>query len=133
MMERTDQEDRVARTRVEQEHREIDALFSEARAALEGGDRDHARRAIATLGRALESHFEQEDSLYYPTLASIRPEHKASLADLSRAHDSFRAQLRDIGMHLEQGPQQALRAAFEELAADFSRHEVTEEKLLQSL
>lgn len=115
------------------EHRQLDALFAETRAALEPGDGDDARRALEGLTAALAVHFEQEDALYYPVVASLRPDHAERVRDFASAHARFLAELEDVGRHTRAGPRALARDAFESLARAFATHEAAEEELLRSV
>jgi hemerythrin len=115
------------------EHRRLDALFAETRAALEPCDAEVARRALEDLLAALAVHFEQEDALYYPVVASLRPDHAARVRDFAAAHARFRAELAEVGRESHEGSRARAREAFEAFARAFASHEAAEEELLRSV
>jgi hypothetical protein len=119
---------------VRTQHRRLDALFANARDALQAGDAPvAAREALAALRGALDAHFEQEDRLYYPTIWSLRPEQKPGLLAAVDAHQDFRARLGRIEGRIDDGELEQARAGFAELAAAFARHEREEERILDAL
>jgi hemerythrin len=117
--------------RVGREHRRLHDLVIDARSALKGsGD---AHRALEELSSASEAHFLREESLYYPTLWSLRAELEAPLGGLISEHDDFRARLREIRRtHADGNPRTAIERLeiFVELMGE---HESAEEDVLASL
>lgn len=119
---------------VRTQHLAIDALFDDVRRVL-GGD-DPAREALEKLGRleqALDTHFDQEDRLYFPPIAALRPEQKPRLEACMAAHPGFRARLLAIRGHLERDALEEATRTLEEVAAAFAEHEAAEEEVLSSL
>jgi hemerythrin len=114
------------------QHRRLDALFAETRAALRQGA-PGAGDCFATLANLLEAHFIQEDELYYPAIRALRPERKVALLEFTGAHRRFRELLRQIEGRLRAGSVEEAAEILEELAAAFASHEVSEEKQLHSL
>jgi hypothetical protein len=125
--------ERVSERLIMAEHQRLDALFAEARAALEPCDAAVAQRALAGLAAALAVHFEQEDRLYYPPVASLRPVHAEQVRAFAAAHVRFLAQLAEVERRAREESVADARAAFESLALAFSAHEAAEEQLLRSL
>jgi hypothetical protein len=115
------------------EHRRLDALFAETRAALEPRDAEVARRALEDLLAALAVHFEQEDALYYPVVASLRPDHAGRVRDFAAAHARFLAELAEVGRASREESRALARDAFEAFARAFAAHEAAEEELLRSV
>jgi hypothetical protein len=115
------------------EHRRLDAFFAETRAALDSRDGEVARDALAGLTAALAVHFEQEDTLYYPVVASLRPDHAVRVRDFAAAHVRFLAELAQVGRESREGSRALARDAFEAFARAFAAHEVAEEELLRSM
>jgi hypothetical protein len=120
------------REEVAAQHRRLDGLFGELRGAL-GRTRDAAARAVDDLEEALAVHFVQEDGLYYPPIASLRPEHRATVQRFAADHRRFLAALHEVAGAIEHGALPAAAAAFEAFAVEFARHEEAEEALLRSL
>ena len=116
-----------------EEHRRLEALFAETRAAFRAGSREALRRAIPGLCEALEAHFAQEDRLYYPAVGALRPGYAASLQAFGAGHARFLAQLEEIARRIEQESLAQGEADFEALALAFAAHESSEEELLRSL
>lgn len=123
------------------QHRVIDGLFGETqrilRGAQGGGPEDGSGRkaleAFGRLERSLQIHFEQEDQLYYPPIAALRPQKGPMLEACSSNHRRFRARLREIRAHLEAGEISEALGALEEFIAAFADHEAAEEAVLASL
>jgi len=115
------------------EHRGLDALFAEARAALESRRAGVARAALEGLAAALAVHFEQEDGLYYPPVASLRPADAERVRGFAAAHVRFLAQLADVERRAREVSLAEARRAFETFALDFAAHEGAEEELLRSM
>jgi hypothetical protein len=117
--------------RVTSDHRRLDALFHQTRAAFgaPGVQRD-AEAAFDRLREAVDGHLAQEDTLYYPPLGALCPRYKDALRALGGAHDDFRHRLAEIAGHIAGGALGSARAAFDAFAADFGEHEVDEERLL---
>ena len=89
--------------------------------------------AFGELAAELEVHFEQEDRLYYPSIAALAPDHKDRLAELTRRHQAFLEQLRAIADRLAHDDLEGARSAFEAFRAEFRRHEAIEEALLSEI
>ena len=116
------------------EHRHLSSLFAETRTALEKADGSHtARTALARLQDGMEAHFQREESLYYPTIWTLRPDLKGSLAGLVETHPQFLERLGAIAAALEAASFAEAGRYLEELVGLFSDHERAEELLLQSL
>lgn len=119
--------------RIAAEHRRLDALFGHTREAFASGSGAATREALEALERALETHFAQEDQLYYPAIAALRSAHQAAVKTFAANHVRFLAQLESIAEHAAQGRLAQAAAEFEDLALSFSRHEAAEEDLLRAI
>ena len=117
------------------EHRRLDVLFVEARDAFEGKKEgsDSALEAFHALREALETHFDQEDRLYYPAIWALRQDLKTGLREFVSEHEKFRNQLEHIDAVLARGDFEAGGRAIDALAGEFGRHEVREESMLRGL
>jgi len=116
------------------EHRHLASLFDEARAALEtDGGGEAAQEALQRLVDSMEAHFQREESLYYPTIWSLRPDLKESLTGLIETHPQFRDRFEAIRGALAAASAAEAGRHFEEFADLFSDHERAEELLLRSL
>jgi iron-sulfur cluster repair protein YtfE (RIC family) len=126
-------EERLEREVVEQ-HRRLDALFAAVRECFVAGRGASALSApLDRLQQALEVHFLQEDELYYPAIAALRPAQKARLQACVAAHRRLRELLRDLDGRAARGELAGALQTFEALAEDFRRHEVREEEVLHDL
>jgi hemerythrin len=124
-------EDRSIERSIAEQHRRFDSMFEEILAALREGEPPEAiRDAFAQLREALESHIDQEDRLYYPSLRALRPAHRSVLDGLAVAHDAFRTRIEEIDARLgarDLGDAERALGAFGEA---FAAHEAAEEQLL---
>jgi len=116
------------------EHRLLSSLFAEACTALEKEDDGRtAKAALARLQDGMEAHFQREESLYYPTIWTLRPDLRDSLTGLVETHPQFRERLEAIAAAVEAASFAEAGRHLEEVADLFSDHERAEELLLQSL
>jgi len=124
-------EDRSIEHSIAEEHRRLDALFEEILVAMREDEPPEAiRDAFARLREALESHIDQEDRLYYPSLRALRPAHRDVLYSLAAAHDVFRTRLEEIDTRLGARDLGAAERAIGAFGEAFAAHELTEERLL---
>jgi hypothetical protein len=134
------QGERAAWSSVREEHRKLGDLIRRTREALTVTDGDlgdslvaAARATVRELSEALESHFEQEEYLYYPTIWALRPSFKKSLLDLIDCHPALRSLLADLAQALDEGAVTDARRRLEGLTRFFGQHEQAEEQILQAL
>ena len=119
---------------VAQQHRQLDTLFEETLLAIrEERDPERALAAFAHLQEALETHFFQEDHLYYPPIWALRPRQKQPLLDFIENHQHFRGLLMEIFTEMEGGALEIAARRLDEFLAEFSAHELEEENLLRSV
>ena len=118
---------------IEEQHRQLEVLFEGTRSAFGRGEVDAVRAGFERLREALDAHFDQEDRLYYPPIAALRPGHKIVVAGLGEAHAQFRIRFAEIADALATASLAAAQRAFEAFVASFTRHEVIEEELVRSL
>jgi len=118
---------------ISEEHRRLAPFFEGVREALGTGDAVAMRPAFDQLHDELERHLAQEDRLYYPTLSTLRPEHRETLHHFVTDHGSFRADLEVIGDRLEAGEIAEARTRFDALVRSFAAHEVQEEDFLRRI
>jgi hypothetical protein len=129
-----DEEERPARSRIAAEHRSLDALFGETRAALSVTEaRGKARRALLHLLEQVKSHLFREESLYYPTIWALRPDYMGPLRLLIDSHAHFRSLLDAITESVERAAHEDAARCFEEFSKLFQEHEGAEERLLETL
>jgi hemerythrin len=116
------------------QHRRLDVLFEEALDAFRSEDpRNDAGAALAELREALETHFDQEDRLYYPAIGALRPDLKPKLERFLDAHAQFHHDFERVEALLSQASLDEARAAFEALSRAFKIHEAAEEATLATL
>jgi len=75
------------------DHREIDHLFREARAAVEQGLQAEAHRALDRIWMRLAVHIRAEHKVLFPAVAEVRPDLEAALQAMREDHDFFMATL----------------------------------------
>lgn len=111
-----------------------DALFAEARSALQRGDRRQSKASIGSLVRALEVHFALEDRVYFPALCALQPGVESEIRRLQREHGELREHLAAIAACLEGETDPAsLSRAFSILVTAFHDHESREEAILAAV
>jgi len=120
------------REEIAAQHRRLDPLFEAVRDAFERAAVE-ADRALADLAEALAAHFEQEDRLYYPTIGSLRPEHRGRVDRFAIDHRRFLAQLDGVAERVQRRALEEASREFEAFAHDFAGHEAGEEALLHAL
>ena len=118
---------------VRSEHRRLNALFVETREALRGEHEGAAVAAVSELREALELHFQQEDSLYYPTILALRPEHVAPLRACMEAHEWFRERLVRLVESVRARPRSDALGVLAEITERFAQHEAIEEGVLAAI
>jgi hypothetical protein len=117
---------RRALRRIEAQHDELRRLFSEGDAAARSGAERRAWRAC--LCDALCAHFQLEDEMVFPALHGLYPRVLPTLAELSREHETFLAQLRAMLDAADGTPDD-----FPAMRHAFGDHERREEALLASV
>lgn len=115
---------------VHPEHHRLGLIFEDTAANLATGEGSVACRELQ---EALEAHFGQEESLYYPTLWKLHPEHESKLRALISAHRGLLAELERIIGLLEEGDLARAQEGFKGLRDQFAGHERAEEALLLSM
>ncbi len=116
------------------QHRRLDAMFEEVLDSFRPeGPPEAIRGALKELREALETHFDQEDRLYYPSIWALRPDLKPQLKTLVDAHGEFLAQLDRLETLQDRGERAEARSVFDYLSAVFKRHEDAEEAVLATL
>lgn len=121
-------------TQIVAEHRKLNALFDDVREAFSDPDaRVAAREAFTELRQALETHFDQEERLYYPAIWGLRPDKKVRLRACIDTHSDFRTRMRAIHEQLALGDVGHGARSFEKLATAFLEHEALEEQVLAEL
>ncbi|WP_243384555.1 hemerythrin domain-containing protein [Geothrix alkalitolerans] len=75
------------------DHAEIDALFGEARMAMDRGLQPEAHRALDRVWMRLAVHIHAEHRALFPAVAEARPDLAEALQTLREDHDFFMASL----------------------------------------
>jgi hypothetical protein len=115
---------------IEDAHDQIDAWFETTRSVLAT---DEAAAACAQLRDALESHFAQEEDLYFPTLWQLRPDCETTLRGLIAAHTVYLGKVDKTAELIGAGRPDEAVECFEELQKLFALHEVEEEETLRAM
>ena len=119
---------------IARQHRQLDTLFEETLVAMrKDRDPEKALDAFEHLHEALETHFSQEDHLYYPPIWALRPQQKLPLLDFIENHEHFRGLLMEISTQMEGRSLEVAARRLDEFVAEFSAHELEEEALLRSV
>ncbi|MBW2418408.1 MAG: hemerythrin domain-containing protein [Deltaproteobacteria bacterium] len=124
--------------KVSGEHRRLEEMFEDLRAALRPQENDAgalpaASKVLEEMREELEAHFDVEERLYYPSLWALRPERKAPLHALLQRHPRFLTQLEKIARSLQAEALSEAETLFDSFASDFALHEDAEETLLKNL
>jgi hypothetical protein len=81
----------------------------------------------------VKSHLFREESLYYPTIWTLRPDYMSPLRLLVDSHAHFRSLLGAITECVERAAHEDAARRFDEFTRLFQEHEGAEEKLLETL
>jgi hypothetical protein len=111
-------------------HSRIDAWFDTTRSVLAS---DEAASACAQLRDTLETHFAQEEDLYFPTLWQLRPDCEKSLRGLIAAHAVYLGKVDKTAEFIGEGRTDEAVTCFEELQNLFAAHEIEEEEILRAM
>ena len=125
-----DSRDDDMHSQIQSAHAELDGFFESTREALAGPE---ARMACRQLREALETHFAQEESLYFPTLRKLRPDVEKSLGRIIASHAGFLEKLDVIAGFIDAGAKADALADFEALQRQFALHEAGEKETLRSI
>ena len=108
-------------------------MFDETRAAFRDGDEAEAAAAFGRLREELETHFEQEDRLYYPAIRALRPDRAEAVDRVGTAHEQFIRRFELIFRQIQAVKLDEAERSFEEFVEAFIFHEIREEDLIRSL
>jgi len=111
-------------------HRRLDSYFDETRDLLSG---KAGSSACFQLRDALDAHFAQEESLYFPAVWKLCPDQRESLQRLITAHAEFLRQIDATLAFLETGEVERAEESFAVLQRGFAKHELSEESILESI
>jgi hypothetical protein len=126
----SDSNDPKLLSKIQAAHGQLDRFFQSTRDALSGAE---AKIACGQLRDALETHFAQEESLYFPTLWNLRPELEQTLRGLLAGHAGFLEKIDRTVRLIDDGEQTDAQACFEELQHQFALHEGSEEETLRAI
>jgi hemerythrin len=118
------------RSVVDQKHRALGEFFEETRDRLSG---ETGRLACVQLRNALEAHFDQEESLYFPVVWKLCPDLKVELTGFIAQHANFLERLDKTVAHLESGALPEAQESFTALQKFFAKHELSENSILDSI
>jgi hypothetical protein len=119
---------------VTSEHRRLEVIFRQTRETFVP-PRGHAEahEAVRRLWEVVDGHLTSEDSLYYPSLWTRRPQIKDALQAFVCAHDDFRVRLTEIAAQVARGALAEALASFDAFVDVFDQHEMGEELLLDRI
>ena len=126
----SDSRDPELLSEIQAAHGRLDGFFQSTREALAGSE---AKLACSQLRDALETHFAQEESLYFPTLWNLRPEVEQVLRGLIATHAGFLEMLDRTARFIDDGARTDAQACFDDLQHSFALHEAGEEQTLNSI
>jgi len=127
-MSTTREQETVAR--IQPEHRTLDSYFDDTKGRLTGADGTVACRQLR---EALEIHFDQEESLYFPVVRRLCPDLNDKISGFAAAHAGFLSQLDSTIAFLEAGEESRAEERFAALQSGFARHELSEESMIESI
>ncbi|WP_257306426.1 hemerythrin domain-containing protein [Geothrix campi] len=117
------------------DHREIDHLYREARAAVEQRLQAEAHRALDRIWMRLAVHIRAEHKALFPAVAAARPDLGATLQALREDHDFFMATLAGTVKALEGAEVEwaTVRSALEAVHRRLASHNTLEEERIYPL
>lgn len=119
------------------DHRGLRSQLSEARGAVEAGDRQEAARALHALETGLVAHWRAEEELLFPLLTAADPLHGSeTVARLRQEHQRFAERLNEMAEVLgseERFDQPRLANALTEFWKATVDHEELEEQAVHPL
>ena len=118
---------------ISEQHQRLNALRSEAEAALERGAGPAAAVALQRFEAALTAHFELEQSRFFPALHGLSPGDAGGLEALEREHGGFLSELRRLETAVEGAQAAGARAGFTRLLDELREHEAREERLVAQI
>lgn len=124
-----DSEPSTPSDRLAADHREIDALFLEASAAMDSHPAAAAHAALDRVWMRLAVHVRAEHKVLFPALAETRPELGGQIQVLREDHDFFMSSLME-GVRSLQDPspdRESAKAAMEAVRARLASHNALEE------
>ncbi|MDH3687477.1 MAG: hemerythrin domain-containing protein [Myxococcales bacterium] len=119
--------------RISSQHRQLDTLYGLIVAALRGGERDRAERALQRFGDAFDAHISLEDGFYFPALRGMQAHVGAELDGLSEEHERFRRDLEALNAEIRVDSLDAVEVSLDDFITRVAAHEGREEALLASL
>lgn len=116
-----------------EQHSELDRLVDELMEVTARGDTGAALPALERFADALQLHLREEESVAFPLIERLSPEHAGRVRRAREAHVGLRADLDTALSHLDRGDLAAARRAIEDLLGRFRRHEEGEAWLVEEL
>lgn len=117
----------LAMRRVEQQHKNLEALRREVNATIASGVREDIRLSVNGYSGAVEAHFDLEEQAYYPSPADVDSDASANLTALLDDHERLRLDLKQLRELVTGGDLDEFAKAFESFTHDLSEHEAREE------
>lgn len=123
---------RAAR-QIGEQHRHMEQLVLQLGAVLTQGDRGEARHLLSRYRGAVDAHFGLEESVFFPALHGLHPEHTRELDELAAEHGEFKDALADLDDLLGAPTLDGFLAPFRSLVKRMAEHEQREERLVRRL
>ncbi len=122
-----------AAVQLSNEHDRLNRLYTTLLRDLHPSSRHAAYASFVRLQDALESHFEVEDQVHFPTVQKFRPEFASLIQSLQEGHTRFRKELIQISQIIAAGEIEESRRLVGVFAQELAEHEKTEEDLLAQI
>ena len=124
---------RRALRQIGEQHRLLREVRGRLDAALAADDRREASDAFVRFRHALGAHFELEESVFFPALHGLHPEHAGELAALGREHGALLDALARLAPRLEAGPLAPFGRGLASVEEELVGHERREEHIVARL
>ncbi len=122
-----------ASVQLSNEHHRLNRLYATLQRDLRPSSRHAAYASFVRLRDALESHFEVEDQVHFPTVQKFRPEFGSLIQSLQAGHTRFRKELIQISQIISAGEIDESRRLVGVFAQELVEHEKIEEDLLAQI
>ncbi len=115
------------------EHSALDLMVEALVEAIDGRDANAARTAAEELSRAMDTHAEEEEDVYFPLIERLAPDQADSVRKARETHGELHADLAAIRSELGNEDMEAARRVLTELLERFRIHEQAEARLIDRL
>jgi iron-sulfur cluster repair protein YtfE (RIC family) len=121
------------RRQIAAQHRHLKPIFQVLCDAVAARDPREARAAFENYRDAIEAHFSLEDEFFFPALHGLHREYARQLDALTREHEGFLRDVREIGEALRRADLPRANEALEAFAAALSAHEENEQRIVDAI